>query len=254
MITRRELVACCDDLLQAPADLKDASRNGLQVEGTDSIHRVAFGVDASLALFQAAAAWDAQAIVVHHGLFWHDGWGRVVGPEAARLRILLSAGMSLYASHIPLDCHPRLGNNAVIAGRLGLTACEPFGTYGGIPIGCKGSLPEPLPLEALAERINTALQTTCRILPVGRHDTVHTLGVISGGGADLVSQCPAAGVQCLLTGEITHQAVHPALEAAVPVIAAGHYATEVWGLRALMADLQQRFPVECRFIDLPTGY
>lgn len=254
MITRRELVTCCDDLLRPPPGLRDSSRNGLQVEGTDTIHRVAFGVDASLALFQAAAEWDAQAIIVHHGLFWHEGYTRVVGAEAARLRMLLSAGMSLYASHIPLDCHPRLGNNAVIAERLGLSDREPFGTHADIAIGWKGRLPQPLPLAALADRVAAALETTCDLLEVGGSRPVLTLGIVSGGGANLVSQCPAAGVQCLLTGEITHQCVHPAREAATPIIAAGHYATEVWGLRALMAELSRALPVECRFLDLPTGY
>lgn len=254
MVTRRELVTYLDDLLRPPPELKDSSRNGLQVEGTDVLHRVAFGVDASLALFQAAAEWDAQAVVVHHGLFWHDGFSRVLGAEAARLRVLLGAGINLYASHVPLDCHPRLGNNAVIAGRLGLREVEPFGVYGGIAIGYKGRLPEPAPLAHLAEHVAAALETTCRVLDAGSSGPLATVGVVSGGGADLVSQCPAAGVACLLTGELTHQCVHPAWEAATPVIAAGHYATEVWGLRALLAALQSALPVQCRFLDLPTGY
>jgi dinuclear metal center YbgI/SA1388 family protein len=253
MVTRRELVAFLDELLRPPAELKDSSRNGLQVEGTDGIHRVAFGVDASLALFQAAAAWDAQAIVVHHGLFWHDGYSRVVGAEAARLRVLLGAGLNLYASHVPLDCHPRVGNNAVIARRLGLLEIEPFGFYGGVPIGCQGRLPEPMTLGALASHIQTTLEAACRVLDAGCVQPVATLGVVSGGGADLVSQCPAAGVHCLLTGELTHAAFHPAHEAATPIVAAGHYATEVWGLRALMIEVQAACPVECRFFDLPTG-
>lgn len=253
MVTRRELVTFLDDLLRPPPELKDSSRNGLQVEGTDSLHRVAFGVDASLALFQAAAAWDAHAVIVHHGLFWHDGFSRVLGAEAARLRVLLGTGINLYASHVPLDCHPRVGNNAVIAGRLGLRETEPFGMYGGIAIGVRGKLPEALPLHALAARVEGALETTCRILDAGVSGPLATVGVISGGGADLVSQCPAAGVACLVTGELTHQCVHPAWEAATPVLAAGHYATEVWGLRALMAEVQAALPVHCRFIDLPTG-
>jgi dinuclear metal center YbgI/SA1388 family protein len=253
MVTRRELVTFLDDLLRAPPELKDSSQNGLQVEGAEALHRVVFGVDASLALFQAALAWDAQAVIVHHGLFWHDGFARLLGADAARLRVLLSAGINLYASHVPLDCHPRLGNNAVIAARLGLLETEPFGMYGGIAIGCKGKLPEALPVASLAARVEVALETTCRVLEVGVSGPLTTVGIVSGGGADLVSQCPAAGVACLVTGELTHQCVHPAWEAATPVIAAGHYATEVWGLRALMAELQAALPVHCRFIDLPTG-
>jgi dinuclear metal center YbgI/SA1388 family protein len=254
MVTRRELVTFLDDLLRPPAELKDSSRNGLQVEGTDAVHRVAFGVDASLALFQAAAAWDAQAIVVHHGLFWHEGFSRVLGAEAARLRLLLGAGLNLYASHVPLDCHPRLGNNAVIASRLGLLDVEPFGIYGGIAIGYKGKLATAVPIAVLADHVAVALETTCRVLVAGSSGPLASVGIISGGGADLVSQCPAAGVACLITGELTHQCVHPAWEAATPVIAAGHYATEVWGLRALMAALQAALPVQCRFLNLPTGY
>ena len=253
MVNRHDLVAFLDDLLRPPPELKDSSRNGLQVEGTDSIRRVAFGVDASLALFQAAAAWDAQAIVVHHGLFWHDGYSRVLGADAARLRVLLGAGLNLYASHVPLDCHPRVGNNAVIARRLGLLEIEPFGLYGGVSIGCKGRLPEPLPLAALVRHIETSIEAPCRLLDAGCVQPLARIGVVSGGGADLVSQCPAAGVHCLLTGELTHAAFHPAHEAATPIVAAGHYATEVWGLRALLVEVQAALPVECRFLDLPTG-
>jgi len=254
MISRRDLVTFLDDLLRPPAELRDSSRNGLQVEGTESIHRVAFGVDACMALFQAAAAWDAQAVVVHLGLFWHVGYQRVIGSDATRLRVLLGAGLNLYASHVPLDCHPRIGNNAVIAQRLGLLETGPFGLYGGIAIGRKGRLPQALSLAALAALTETALETTCRTLDAGSTQPVSVVGVVSGGGADLVSQCPGAGVHCLLTGELTHAAVHPAREAGTPILAAGHYATEVWGLRALMANLQAACPVECRFIPLPTGY
>jgi dinuclear metal center YbgI/SA1388 family protein len=254
MVSRTDLVAFLDRLLQPPPSLKDPSRNGLQVEGADTIHRVAFGVDACLALFQAAAEWQAHAIIVHHGLFWQEGYHRVVGNDAARLRTLLGAHISLYASHVPLDCHPRLGNNAVIAQRLGLLAVEPFGLYGGIPIGCKGRLPAALSLADLARHAEVTIEAPCRTLAAGPSRPLSTVGVVSGGGADLVSQCPEAGVQCLITGEMAHAAVHPAYEAATPIIAAGHYATEVWGLRALMAELQTALPIECRFIDLPTGY
>jgi putative NIF3 family GTP cyclohydrolase 1 type 2 len=154
---------------------------------------------------------------------------------------------------VPLDCHPRIGNNAVIAGRLGLKEPEPFGLYGGIPIGWKGRLPQPLDLPSLAALVGKALEAPCRVVEAGPADPIAAVGIISGGGADLVTQCPAAGVQCLITGEVTHACVHLAWECATPVVAAGHYATEVWGLRALMADLQLALPVQCRFIDLPTG-
>lgn len=253
MVTRRDLVAFLDEVLAPPAGLEDSARNGLQVEGAQSVRRVVFGVDACMALFEAALAWGAQAVVVHHGLFWGAGWGSVTGCDAARLRALLGAGINLYASHLPLDCHPRVGHNAVIARRLKLLDTEPFGLYHGIRIGCRGRLPEPMPLTRLAGEVETALETRCRILDAGRSDPVSSVAVVSGGGADLVSQCPDAGAQCLLTGELTHAAVHPAREAATPILAAGHYATEVWGLRALMAELQTSLPVECRFIDLPTG-
>ncbi|MBN2449132.1 MAG: Nif3-like dinuclear metal center hexameric protein [Lentisphaeria bacterium] len=254
MMSLTELVRTLDERLPAPAGLHDPSNNGLQVEGTPQVERVAFGVDASIALFREAAAWGAHVIMVHHGLSWGTGFTRILGPDAQRLKILLENNISLYASHIPLDCNPRLGNNAVILRRLGLKPDVPFGAYAGVPIGFQAPLPRPMTLKHLAQIVNKALETSCRVLTARENPTLRTVAVVSGGGADMVSQCRDAGIDCLITGEIAHQNVHPAWEAGIPILAAGHYTTETWGLKTVLQELEQTLPLACRFIDLPTGY
>lgn len=252
MVTRDELVACYDALLAPPVPLRDASNNGLQVQGGDAVARVVFGVDACADLFDEAVAMEADMVVVHHGLSWGDGIPYITGPTAARIGTLLRRGVSLYASHLPLDGHPVVGNNAVIAGKLGVVDGVPFHEYGGFAIGVAGALAEPLSLADLVDHVGERLEADCRAFPGGA-EPVRGIGIVSGGGASALADCPAARLECLVTGEITHQHVHEAREAGVSVITAGHYRTEVFGVQALMARTQATFPVECAFVDLPTG-
>ena len=250
---RAEVTAYLDKLLMPPGAVDDASNNGLQVEGRDMVNRVVFGVDASLALFEAAAAAAADLVVVHHGISWGGGLKRLTGIEAGRLRVLFAAELSLYACHLPLDGHPEVGNNAVIARLLGLPDAVPFAAYGGLEIGRSGRLPEPLFLSVFASRVEEALKAEAvQVLPFGPR-TVSRVGIVSGGGADALGDCAALGLDCLLTGEVLHQHVHPAREMGISVIAAGHYRTETTGIRAVMERVEQDLGLECRFVDLPTG-
>lgn len=253
MVTRDELVAFLDDCLRTPAGCHDPSNNGLQVEGRAQVAHIVFGVDASRALIAAATDAQADFIMVHHGMSWRDNLRTLTGYQAARLRLLFAAGLSLYAVHLPLDAHPELGNNAVIATRLRLADTTPFFEYDGMQIGMLGTLPEPLARAAFIAQVGAALGATTEVLAFGP-ERIARVGVVSGGGADAIGACAAAGCQCLVTGEFGHADVHVATEVGMTLIAAGHYRTEVWGVQAVMARIQAELPVTCEFIDLPTGY
>jgi len=253
MLTRQKLVSFLDDLFGVVPTCTDSSNNGLQVEGRADVRHVMFGVDASLTLFEAAAAESADFVVVHHGISWRDSLKYLTGLNARRVRVLFENGMSLYASHLPLDAHPEVGNNTVIARCLGLEKHEPFCPYGGIEIGRHGRLPEPVGLDDFLQKVNLELNTDASVLSCGPAEVTH-IGIVSGGGADAVYMCPEHGIDCLITGEVAHTFVHPIRELGLNVIAAGHYRTEVTGVKAVMERVSDELDVTCTFIDLPTGY
>jgi len=252
MITRDELVAYLDERLAIRAIPLDKASNGLQVEGRAEVRRVLGAVDGSLLCYQLAAAREADFLFVHHGEFWGEGMRTVTGRLARRLGTLLRAELSLYAAHLPLDAHPTLGHNAVIAQRLGLVETLPFAPYAGALIGVAGALPAPLAMPALVARIDVALATSATVHgPVP--GLVRRLGIVSGGGAAAIVECHRLGLDCLLTGEVGHTDFHPIHELGVPVIAAGHYRTEAPGVEAVVAELHERFGLAGEFLDLPTG-
>jgi dinuclear metal center YbgI/SA1388 family protein len=248
---REDLVKYLDRLLRN-ADIKDSSQNGLQVEGVGEIQRVALAVDACQAAFQRAAKAGAQLLIVHHGLFW-DKPVLPVGPHYRRLRTLFDAGLNLYACHLPLDAHPKLGHNAELCRLLGLKARRAFGKHHGAEIGFGGALPKPLPLKAVAERLARATgEPPVRVLACGPK-LVRRLGCISGGAASMLEQAQLAGFDTYVTGEASHGAFHDAEERGVNVIFGGHYATETLGLKALARHLEAKFRLKTVFLDLPTG-
>jgi dinuclear metal center YbgI/SA1388 family protein len=213
---------------------------------------VAFGVDACAELFRQAAATGADFVFVHHGLSWGDNFRRLRGITARRLAILFRNGISLYASHLPLDAHPEVGHNAVLAKVLGLTGRRPFFEYDGIPIGWQGRLPVAVSPTTLVRRLGKILNAECHALP-GSGTTVRRVGIVSGGGADALPACQEAGLDCLITGELTHQHSHVLRETGVHAIVAGHYASETPGIHAVLKRVQKKYPVRCVFLDIPTG-
>lgn len=232
----------------------DSSNNGLQVENSGRLRRVVCGVDASLALFEEAARRKADLIVCHHGLSWGDSLKRITGLRRGRLAFLLGHDMALYASHLPLDAHPRHGNNAGLARALGLRTLQPFCEYHGQVIGLRGRLPRPLPFadfEALVARATgcRAPQSMAFGPPV-----VRTVGVVSGGAAPEVEQAGELGLDAYVSGEPGHCAWHVAREHAIHAVFAGHYATEVFGVRTLADLIRRRFKVPAEFVDLPSPY
>ena len=230
----------------------DPSKNGLQVDnGGREIGKVAFAVDACLETIERSVKAGADLLVVHHGLFWRD-CELVVRGHYRRLKALLDGGLALYAAHLPLDAHPEVGNNACIARRLGLEELMPFGEYRGKVIGFRGVLPSSLSVDALHRLLDPEKSMPVRLLAFGPRE-IRTVGVVSGGGADEVHEALALGLDCFVTGEIGHEEYHHALENGIHVIAAGHYATETFGPRELMARFSRETGIDSVFVDVPTG-
>ena len=250
-MNRDELVAYLDEYLHI-GTFDDSSNNGLQVEGGDKVNRLALAVDASLASIEGTIAASAQMLLVHHGLFWGQPI-LVAGPHRRRLERLLTAGVSLYAAHLPLDCHPQVGNNATLARWLGLQEIAPFGNYRGHEIGIEGRLAAPLSLAGFVAQVEGALgETVIKVWPFGS-DSVQRVAIVSGSAASLLDQVAALGVDVYLTGEVSHSAYHQARELNLNVVFGGHYTTETAGLKALAEHLNQRLGLETVFLDLPTG-
>jgi dinuclear metal center YbgI/SA1388 family protein len=208
-------------------------------------------VDAALETIERAAAWGAGILFVHHGLFWGQPLP-VKGGHRLRLKALLDHNLALYAVHLPLDQHPELGNNAALAELLGIEKPEPFGDYHGKKIGYKGPLAAPLTVEEAAGRIRFNGSPALGVYPFGPQ-RCRTAAAISGGASHEGLQAIEEGIDLYVTGEVSHELYHPALEAGINVIAGGHYATEVWGVRRVMDLCGSRLGLRTEFIDAPTG-
>jgi dinuclear metal center YbgI/SA1388 family protein len=245
------VVGYLDETLDTASFGADSALNGLQVEGSKSVRAVCVAVDACEESIRRAARAGADLLIVHHGLFW-GAPEPVTGPTAVRLRLLLTRNVSLYASHIPLDCHPELGNNAQLALVLGMLDTERFGAYRGILMGIRGFLPREMTARSLAAKLRRILGSKVSVLPFGRPRIVR-VGIVSGGGASLVRAASDAGCEALITGEMSHSAYHTARESRINLICAGHYATETLGVRALGDHLHRELGLPVRFIDIPTG-
>lgn len=256
MISIRELSAYLDDLLEIHNFSGDASNNGLQLEAQTDVKKVAFAVDACQAVFDRAYEEHADFLFVHHGLSWGGNFKRITGLDAQRLRSLFKNKLSLYAAHLPLDAHPQYGHNAQMAQALGLQNVTSFANYAGTNIGFYGYLPEPVTLSELTETLNEQLDTHCHVVPrsaLRRSRKIQTLGIVSGGAADCIYDAAALNLDAFLTGEFAHQHLHVIKELGVPLIAGGHYRTEVPGVKAVMQRVQEDLELECVFIDMPTG-
>ncbi len=225
---------------------RDYCPNGVQVEGRAEIRRIATGVTASQRLLEAATAWGADAILVHHGYFWRNEDATVTGIKKRRIAHLLRHDVSLLAYHLPLDAHVELGNNAQLALRLGLLA---QGRFGEQDTAWHGELRQPQTLSQFAGHITHALQRVPLIIGEGDR-TLRRIAWCSGAAQSYFEQAVALGVDAFLTGEISEQNVHVAHETGVAFIAAGHHATERYGVQALGEHLAQQFKIEHRFFDM----
>ena len=240
-----ELTLYLDELLQAPK-YRDYCPNGLQVEGCGEVTQIVAGVTASQKLLDLAVERGAQAVLVHHGYFWKGEDGRITGMRRKRLATLLGNGISLLAYHLPLDAHPELGNNAQLAALFGWL---PEGRFGEQDIGWFGRLPAPATLAEVSAGINAALGRQALVIGDPARP-IRRVAWCTGGAQGYFEQAIALGVDLYLSGEISEQTVHLAEESGVAYVAAGHHATERYGVKALAAHLQARFALECSFIDL----
>ncbi len=233
---------------------KDGSNNGLQVEATDEVKKVGFAVDACMKSFQRAAEENCDLLIVHHGISWGPSLKYLTGLNAKRVGFLFRNNLSLYAAHLPLDAHNELGHNAQIAKRLEITDPKPFAEYAGNDIGFYGQLKEAVSLEQFVETVNSALSTDSIVInPNDSKRTIKSVGIVSGGAADEVVAAAELGLDAYITGEFIHQHYHTINELDIPLIAAGHYKSEVPGIEAVMENLEQEFGIETLFIDIPTG-
>ena len=224
----------------------DYCPNGLQVEGRDNIHIIISGVTASLDLLQAAVAAKADAVLVHHGYFWRGEDARITGMKSRRIALLMQHGINLFAYHLPLDIHPEFGNNALFGRKLGLIEASRFGEQ---DIATQGRLAQAMTLSALGEKISLTLSRQPMIIgDPGK--TVQRIAWCTGAAQSYFEAAIQRGVDAFITGEISEQTVHAARESGVAFIAAGHHATERYGVQALGDHIAQAFGIRHQFIDI----
>ncbi len=246
MAQRSEIDAYLRELLAADS-FKDYGPNGLQLEGKPEVRRLVSGVTASLAFIDAAVDAGADALLVHHGLFWRGQDGRITGWLRERLARLIRHDISLFAFHLPLDAHPELGNNAQFGLRLGLRADARFGDQA---LGFIGPALEHTTAAGLEVRVSHVLQRAPLCIP-GDGRPLRRLAWCTGGAQGYFEAAIAAGADAYLTGEISEPQAHLARETGVAYLACGHHATERFGAAAVAADVARHFGLEHRFIDIP---
>jgi len=232
--------------------VNDKSLNGIQVDNDGAgIRKIAFGVDAAMETFEQAAAINAGMLFVHHGLFWGIPL-RIAGNLRRRIKFLLDHNICLYAVHLPLDQHPKFGNNACLAELLGLENIEPFGGYHGRKIGYKGTFPKPVTIDEAVKKVSFMGRPPLGVFPFGKKEC-SSAAIMSGGAADNAWDALEEGVDLFVTGESSHSVYHDCLEGKLNMIAGGHYSTEVWGLQAVMRHCTAELGIDAEFIDVPTG-
>jgi dinuclear metal center YbgI/SA1388 family protein len=244
-----DIVGEADRLLEIDA-FRDYCPNGLQVEGRAAVSQIVTGVSASEELFEAAIEQQADLIITHHGLFWDGDDPRLRGARRTRLALLLGANISLAAYHLPLDAHPTLGNNALIAAGLGAELDGPFGLAAGRPVGWQAHFGGAgIAPTDLVERVETL---TARPPLAFLHGPQHVrrIGIVSGGAARQIDEAIAAGLDAFITGEPAEGTRALAREAGIHFIAAGHHATETFGVKAIGDHLAARFGVEHRYVEI----
>jgi dinuclear metal center YbgI/SA1388 family protein len=241
---RDDIVAYTDELLEV-GSFPEFGRPGLQVVGADEVSKVACGVSYSRELFERAGAAGAQLVLVHHGMFWRNEPLVVDRRLKGRLEALFAANLSLVAYHLALDAHPEIGNNALLAERLGARRTESFAE-----IGADAVLDDPVGIDTLAERLHEATGREPLVFAAGP-ERITRVAVVTGSGGTRLIQAAHEGYDALVTGEPEEPALHAARELGIHFLAGGHYATETFGVRALAERLAERFRVAWEFVDLP---
>ncbi len=244
----KDLCEFCDDYLSV-SDFNDYCPNGLQVESSDEVNHIVTGVTASLDLIEAAIEQKADTLLVHHGYFWKGETQPISGFKGRRIRALIKNNINLIAFHLPLDAHPVVGNNVQLAKVMGWEVEGSFGSVGLHDIVLNGSLPEPMTLDELSETIATRLNT--KPLSISSGDKpVNTIAWCTGAAQNYIEQAAERGIDAFISGEVSEHTFHFAREAGIHYIAAGHHATERYGVQALAAVIEERFGLKQQFIDI----
>ena len=238
-----------DNLLEINS-IRDAPHalNGLQIQNQGEIKKIGLAVDLCQATIDIAIEKQCQMLFVHHGAFW-SGLQPIRGKHYEKLSAMMKANLGLYSAHIPLDLHPVYGNNRALADLIGLENLEPFGEYDGIKIGFKGSLPATS-AEKLTELLEQKLDSQVKVIGTGE---IKTVGLVTGGAADIVRQAIQEGLDCYITGEGANHHFHEATEGNCILIFAGHYATETGGVKSVGKHLKEKFDIDSEFLHYPTG-
>jgi len=250
MPKRDAIVKFLDDLIQID-QISDISSNGLQIKGADEVNKIALATDAAMASYQKSVEAGCQMLVAHHGLIW-GGIKYVTGRNHAHLEYMITNKLNLYAAHLPLDMHPKLGNNAKLAQMANLTDVIPFGDYHGIKLGFSGKLKTPATIESFTAMWDSTLPGKSTVLNFGPKE-ISTVAIVSGRDPSALTEAISKGIDCLVTGETNHTSFHEAKEAGIHVIYLGHYRSETVGVKAVGKELEKEFKIKTVFIDEPTG-
>ena len=244
-----QLCEFCDDYLRV-GDFDDYCPNGLQVESSSEVNHIVTGVTASLDLIEAAIAQKADTLLVHHGYFWKGEAQPISGFKGRRIRALIKNNINLLAFHLPLDAHPVVGNNVQLARVMGWEVKDSFGSVGQHDIVLSGLLKSSMTLDQLSDSIAGRLNT--RPLSISSGDnSIRSIAWCSGAAQNYIEQAAERGVDAFISGEVSEHTFHFAREAGIHYIAAGHHATERYGVQALAAVIEQKFGVRQQFIDIP---
>lgn len=248
MTDLRQIVDYLDAEL-AVADFDDSSNNGLQVENSGKVAKICCGVDASLRFFREAQKRDADMLICHHGISWQDSLKTITGLNYRRIEFLISHDIALYTSHLPLDAHPRYGNNALICKALGLKRVKPFGLYRGKQIGFCGELSEPTRYVRFKKIVAGAVGTEICSADFGAK-TVSSVAVVSGAAPEEIAEAAEKGIDVYITGETALSAHNLAEDYGINAVFAGHYATEKFGVMAVTRAVAGKFHLRSEFVDL----
>jgi len=246
-----ELVLFLDDLLNIH-DVADSSMNGLQVGNSGNVNKFAYSVDASIASFEKAAELNADFIFVHHGIFWGDPIP-ITGSNYKRIKILIDNNIALYAAHLPLDIHPKFGNNSQIENILNWSIKDDFGSYHGVKVGKMVEFKPERTLDSIASEIKIKLGCNPVVWNFGSME-IRKAAYVSGDAIGMLDQAIDMKADLYITGEPAHSAFWKAKEEGINVIFCGHYITETLGVKAIAKEIQTKLNINTVFIDLPTGY
>ncbi len=248
-MNRHQLEQYLEQLLK-PAQIKDYAPNGLQIQGCENITKIITGVTASQALIDRAFDEKAQAIIVHHGYFWKNESYVIRGMKHKRIKALLEHDINLFAYHLPLDIHPTLGNNAQLAKLLNIEVTGPLELGNPISVAIQGAFSNVCSGEELAQLINTKLKRACLHIAPPSNKTIKKVAWCTGGGQDYIELAAEQGIDAFISGEVSEKTTHIAHEMDIHFFAAGHHATERYGVKALGEYIAKAHDVEVMFVDI----